>query len=228
LDNTVKVTKGDNTAATFSAGEVDNKTSTTVTSMKINGARNKQRSRSHAAIITCKNSYATARMIWEQAGSRIADAEWVYRSALSYGGLGVTKGALSSQNRENLILGTRSTATSLMRVEQFIKRYCIQESARVRVSTSVKWGDNDPWSSSGNTRRAWMAPQLVYSFEDVGQPKNGQRGLPLQTVNFAMLQRLTPCRFDFEVGRHVEANYFGWPDTDFYEEYAAGEEAEYV
>ena len=129
-------------------------------------------------------------------------------------------------------------------MEAFIKRYVLREGAEVTVTTRTQdpsnklgmLGINKPW---------YLAPTLEYRYDlktldmskDTHHEVNstiiynseGRLLITLQRLKsatrlFHCLDRYTPMRFDFEVGRLAEAEYFGWKDSLPEEEFETEEE----
>ncbi|RBA19845.1 hypothetical protein FPRO05_09145 [Fusarium proliferatum] len=100
-------------------------------------------------------------------------AEWLHRSAFSYGGLikGVPN---SSQVPNNLVLGTPDTNTVMMRYEAFVKRLAFhangQHGCTVEVKTEISYpglvGWDADWIGDADHRYTWLAPQLKYGYRN--------------------------------------------------------------
>ncbi|KAL5605755.1 hypothetical protein FOVSG1_005902 [Fusarium oxysporum f. sp. vasinfectum] len=100
-------------------------------------------------------------------------AEWLHRSAFSYGGL--DEGNVdSSQDAINLVLGTPDTNTVMMRYEAFVKRLAYYSNGengdRVVVDTKIAYpaffGRRQNWMGDNNHRYTWLAPKLNYEYQN--------------------------------------------------------------
>ncbi|KAI7764938.1 hypothetical protein LZL87_005651 [Fusarium oxysporum] len=88
-------------------------------------------------------------------------AEWLHRSAFSYGGL--TKGyPNSSQVANNLVLGTPDTNTVMMRQAN------PEQGCTVFVETQINYpalvGSGEEWIGDDQHRYTWLSPELLYGY----------------------------------------------------------------
>ena len=126
-------------------------------------------------------------------------------------------------------------------MEAFIKRYVLGEGAEVIVKTRTQ----DPSNKLGINQVRYLAPTLENTYElktlDMNKITHhkvsciiidnfeGRLVITLQHLKsatrlFHCLDRYTPMRFDIEVGRLAEAEYFGWKDNLPEEEFETEEE----
>ncbi|RKK74302.1 hypothetical protein BFJ69_g8582 [Fusarium oxysporum] len=155
----------------------------------------------------------------EKAKSRRV-AEWLHRSAFSYGGL--TKGVLgSSQVANNLVLGTPDTNTVMMRYEAFVKRLAFhstkgngQKTDTVFVKTEIGYpvlqGLFQHWMANSDHRYTWLAPKLVYEYHnDVGSKPHVEA-----TRDLFPFKRETSMLFQSLLDKSLEAKCWKWPCWD--------------
>ncbi|KAG8834362.1 hypothetical protein FRC18_002166 [Serendipita sp. 400] len=153
-------------------------------------------------------------------------AEWLHRSAWSYGGLSSTTNTIrrpqSSQAMCNLVIGTCEANTMMLRVETFVKRlahYATKESERtgksVKVTTTIKnpsgkdWR-GPKWMKTANSTYAWFVPQLVYTVNWI--PASG---VPIiYQVTFETFSRRIPTRLELQLDELFENIHYGWDTTD--------------
>ncbi|KAF4437590.1 hypothetical protein FACUT_5522 [Fusarium acutatum] len=96
-------------------------------------------------------------------------AEWLHRSAFSYGGHvdGIPN---NSQTANNLVLGTPDTNTVMMRYEAFVKRLAIFSNNgqdTVVVETAIDYStleQSGRWMGNDNRRYTWLAANLKYRY----------------------------------------------------------------
>ncbi|KAF5625565.1 hypothetical protein F25303_11297 [Fusarium sp. NRRL 25303] len=98
-------------------------------------------------------------------------AEWLHRSAFSYGGL-IQGEPNSSQVANNLVLGTPDTNTVMMRYEAFVKRLAFhandQHGCTVVVETHIEYPALEGWNENwiGANQYTWLAPDLFYRYQN--------------------------------------------------------------
>ncbi|KAF5701765.1 hypothetical protein FGLOB1_10000 [Fusarium globosum] len=98
-------------------------------------------------------------------------AEWLHRSAFSYGGL-IQGDPNSSQVPNNLVLGTPDTNTVMMRYEAFVKRLAFhannQHGCTVVVETQIEYPALEGWNENwiGANQYTWLAPDLFYRYHN--------------------------------------------------------------
>ncbi|CAJ0550009.1 Ff.00g099390.m01.CDS01 [Fusarium sp. VM40] len=96
-------------------------------------------------------------------------AEWLHRSAFSYGGF-INGIANSSQNANNLVLGTPHTNTVMVRYEAFVKRLATFSNNRqgtVIGNTEINYPavtDPNGWMGKDHHRYTWLADNLHYRY----------------------------------------------------------------
>ncbi|KAH8728001.1 hypothetical protein GQ44DRAFT_769538 [Phaeosphaeriaceae sp. PMI808] len=141
-------------------------------------------------------------------------AEWLHKSAFSFGGLGDRSGVASSQVVDNMILGTATANTAILRVKDFIKRWVIRTSGKAVVNTEVAHFAVD----FGDIKPGWMGDELLYSFTCY-QPNSTTPAYPETKIKFRMREVVKPLRLDFELGRLFEEYIFKWntplPEDDY-------------
>ncbi|KAK2671308.1 hypothetical protein RAB80_013730 [Fusarium oxysporum f. sp. vasinfectum] len=142
-------------------------------------------------------------------------AEWLHRSAFSYGGL--TPGDLgSSQVANNLVLGSPETNTVMMRYEAFVKRLAIHSNqdggdtvivfTRINYPTLVGW--NQDWVQ--NAQYTWLAPELEYRYNN----SNTSSPYVSDTRWFYPMQRQTAMLFEALLDKSMEFLCWKWPCWD--------------
>ncbi|KAH7473649.1 hypothetical protein FOMA001_g12660 [Fusarium oxysporum f. sp. matthiolae] len=147
-------------------------------------------------------------------------AEWLHRSAFSYGG--IDRGVLaSSQVANNLVLGTPDTNTVMMRYEAFVKRLALHSVKQNGVKTDTVVVKTDimypflqapllHWMANDHHRYTWLAPILLYRYENTpnSRPHVVERRelYPLRRVNSMLFQAL--------LDKSLEAICWNWPCWD--------------
>ncbi|KAJ7772403.1 hypothetical protein B0H16DRAFT_1769223 [Mycena metata] len=142
-------------------------------------------------------------------------AEWLHRSAYSYGGLeGVSPRPWTSQSPGNLIFGTKETNTMMLRcdivallalmltlpdrTEMFVKRLIGNADVEVKVQTElVPFGVD--------IAHCWLAEKLKYTYKVIATDTLNSRlhNLTL-TVEFMPFARVLPTKFDAYLDEAVE------------------------
>ncbi|KAL9607679.1 MAG: hypothetical protein Q9167_007429 [Letrouitia subvulpina] len=214
------------TSASIRLGDWNVPTETTVTRLKINSARNLTRMPNQERVMGIASNAVSTDHVREcmislmHVKSRQLEmfggkwVQWLHRSAFSYGGLGESSvSATTPQHLQNLVLGTKATNTDMLRTEEFIKRYVLREKMEVIVTTKTQ----DPYNELGENKACWLAPILKYSFKLKNPDLSKAKSFRPRTIYFESLRLTTLLRFDFELGRLKEAEYFGW-DTVLVEE----------
>ncbi|SCO56415.1 uncharacterized protein FFMR_13571 [Fusarium fujikuroi] len=143
-------------------------------------------------------------------------AEWLHRSAFSYGG-GITSGGQLStpQIPNNLVLGSPETNTLMMRYESFVKRVVLFGNKRngdvVKVTTNITYphglvGWQQNWVGDIFHQYTWLAPELSYSYENMvlSNPHISQRR-PIYPMN-----RETAMLFETLLDKSMEEKCWGW------------------
>ncbi|KDR78716.1 hypothetical protein GALMADRAFT_223966 [Galerina marginata CBS 339.88] len=101
------------------------RTGTSLTPHKTNAAIGQPRGKTQAAVMNNKSATSLAEIFgWPPNASDKTwkkQAEWLHRSAFSYGGLGVPAIHSTSQTVNNLIFGTKEANTLMMRAESTVK-----------------------------------------------------------------------------------------------------------
>ncbi|CAE6446059.1 unnamed protein product [Rhizoctonia solani] len=140
-------------------------------------------------------------------------AEWLHRSAFSFGGLGVKRlSAENSQQVKNLIFGSVEANTSMIRAENTMKRLAIKTSEVLnlapesevilgRVRTSAELVQSN--SQTGD-RCIWLASKLKYGMEFDASLLSQNLGVIQRTVKFDPFSRKVPLRFEVQLDEMVE------------------------
>lgn len=76
-------------------------------------------------------------------------SQWLHRSAFSYGGLDPNKGVNSSQNVDNLVLGSQATNTEMLRSVKLVQ---------LRGDKETNHSIIPGWSISSNCTAPWKIP----------------------------------------------------------------------
>ncbi|KAF2017136.1 hypothetical protein BU24DRAFT_478162 [Aaosphaeria arxii CBS 175.79] len=204
---------GGNEEIELPLADIGDTTRTEITKLKLNAARGKPRNPTQARAMRIGSNAAAQPTFKPENGPKttITDVEWLHRSAFSYGGLGAGLRLESSQDLKNLFLGTKATNTAMLRVEQLIKHYVIHKDKTVVVTTETEDKSN-PLLHTAN----WLAPVLLYRFNIPDDHLGGNFEL-----KFDARARLTPLRYDLELGELIDRDYFKYDkelDLDLYEE----------
>jgi len=180
-------------------------TITLITPLKINLARKFKRSPTQIEVMNGNSAADIAIYAWKQASFKFG-AEWLHRSAYSYGGLNTAAKPNSSQVMENLVLGSEETNTRMLRYETFIKRFVArQKVASVNLTTTLVYGGD--WQ---RPRYAWCAPKLRYVWEtNLGSKPLNDRTTS-GDVEFNLAERKVPMIFEMLLDRVVEDKVYGW------------------
>ncbi|KAJ8064929.1 hypothetical protein OCU04_007233 [Sclerotinia nivalis] len=143
-------------------------------------------------------------------------AEWLHRSARSFGGrdnADVPGQLANTQAVENLVLGTVETNTTMLRHEMFIKRYV--SNAKVTSSdqtTSLKVTTRLHHASSPNSRigggltSLWFGHHLVYKFRATRK----EQAQIIKCKVFRPFDRRVPLRLEGELDIMMEELMYGW------------------
>ncbi|KAJ6474786.1 hypothetical protein C8R45DRAFT_1102938 [Mycena sanguinolenta] len=135
----------------------------------------------------------------KQLSNGLWPAEWLHRSAFSFGGLGTDDGYESSQTRANLVLGISESNTYMVLLENTISDYVTRTNKSGTLTTTIKYNytkdpDSTPWKGKGYT---WLAPTLEYKFSldnpivyKTTPPTPPIRGFTANVETFSL--RLTP------------------------------------
>ncbi|MCJ1352089.1 MAG: hypothetical protein MMC33_002073 [Icmadophila ericetorum] len=197
-------------------GDFEHETSTTVTRLKVNLARNMTRDPTQAEVMGIGSDDA-AMNVWQHSIGSIDDAEWLRRSAFSYGGLGDKRSsASSSQVREKHVPRHQSHE---YRHDQVRRNFLF-----LRRALLNRWPpeSKNPKQVLKTSQATWLALVLEYNFASSSALNKFQP----QTLQFDARQRLTQMRFEFELGRLVDANYFGWELKTVEEDFETPKESE--
>ncbi|KAG8810485.1 hypothetical protein FRC17_002918 [Serendipita sp. 399] len=186
-------------------------TVTKLTETSINIAKNYKRKPSQIAAMGNWSPNDFVRDWWNiEKGEKAA--EWLHRSAWSYGGL-YDNGKVdpqSSQVMRNLVIGTHETNTMMIRVEIFVKRLAQYATKNgkppVTVTVTTRNGGHDGFSQL----YSWYCPKLVYNVKSSA----GSLVLVDQTYEFFTLQRRLPTRFELELDELFERMVYEWKESD--------------
>ncbi|KAJ7717476.1 hypothetical protein B0H16DRAFT_1476090 [Mycena metata] len=203
-------------------------TITQVTAAKVRMAKMQPRITSQQRVMGGSATVVAEAFGWKDAKNKndnaMGKAEWLHRSAYSYGGLGT--GVVmpsSSQDPGNLIFGTKETNTLMLRTEIFIKRFT--KRADVKVHTEVVPFIDKAGKPIGPP---WLAKQLKYTYWATAKDpkiKNVRTLLlfPLITepaqwalkVEFLPFARILPTKFELYLDLLVgKALYKDAPQED--------------
>ncbi|EMD31053.1 hypothetical protein CERSUDRAFT_127659, partial [Gelatoporia subvermispora B] len=151
---------------------VELSTITIGTTKKVLGSISEKRKKSQQAVMSGVSASQVARVLWrprKEPGCRApVVAEWLHRSAFSFGGLGFpgdweVHDAQSSQHGKNLVFGTSEANTHMLRYESVIKDAIaltrgVYTQNKFEVDTSLmSLDDNEPYS-------CWYSPYLDYYY----------------------------------------------------------------
>ncbi|KAG8822237.1 hypothetical protein FRC17_009610 [Serendipita sp. 399] len=139
-------------------------------------------------------------------------AEWLHRSAWSYGGL-YNNGKVdpqSSQVMRNLVIGTHETNTMMIRVEIFVKRLAQYATQNGKPPVTVTVTTRNGVHGKDSQRYSWYCPKLVYNV------KSSEDSLVFldQTYEFFPFQRRLPTRFELELDELFERMVYEWKESD--------------
>ncbi|KAG8756165.1 hypothetical protein FRC14_003306 [Serendipita sp. 396] len=144
-------------------------------------------------------------------------AEWLHRSAWSYGGLHNSEQSekvdpQSSQVMSNLIIGTHEANTMMIRDEIFVKRLVEyakdgdDKDIKVHVTTTLQemFADDVP-------KYGWSCTKLQYEVEALGTSKPPAKF----TSYFFPFTRRLPTRLELDLDELFESLIYGWGDSNF-------------
>ncbi|KAG8842596.1 hypothetical protein FRB91_004082 [Serendipita sp. 411] len=151
---------------------------------------------------------------WWKLGQKEKAAEWLHRSAWSYGGLydGGKLNPQSSQVMSNLVIGTHEANTLMIRHEIFVKRLAeygkdpANKGVTVQVTTSLH-----KMFEETLPEYAWFCPRLHYKVETLGTPDVAANF----TYDFYLLDRRLPTRLELDLDELLERLAYGWGNSDF-------------
>ncbi|KIM40635.1 hypothetical protein M413DRAFT_28428 [Hebeloma cylindrosporum] len=195
-------------------------TNSTITAKNVSAARNYPRGSTQAEIMG-QSANALANKVWcdsaqdcDSAGhvcTFSGEAEWLHRSAFSFGGIS-GRGPKSSQVRENLVLGTKETNTKMIREEEFIKRFVRKTGQDVKLITSLK-ADPDP---DGNKDLAIRLNYVTTLPIPLSSNKKGEKARAeaahgkIEKSFFSLLERKFPTLFEVLLDVEVEKVVYRW------------------
>ncbi|KAI1055803.1 hypothetical protein LB506_009203 [Fusarium annulatum] len=199
-------------------------TTTHVSSINVNAAaKNPKRNPTQDKCVAQKGCSANVAMsvIYPGLYPNSADAkkkrvaEWLHRSAFSYGGL--TPGDLrSSQVANNLVLGSPQTNTVMMRYEAFVKRLAFHANKNhgdtVIVFTKIHYQNLVGWNHNWiqNAQYTWLAPRLEYRYENTATSSPYVSA----TRYFYPMERQTAMLFESLLDKSLENLCWDWPCWD--------------
>ncbi|KAI0861245.1 hypothetical protein F4860DRAFT_514016 [Xylaria cubensis] len=181
-------------------------TITRITQGRIESAGNFPRCKTQAAVMGGVSATEVARKIWPNINhTRVA--EWLHRSAYSYGGLETVKiHPDTSQTVENLMFGTYEAYLKRMapRLEKYAKNLNTETEKdyfAITLETTPKppAGWNDPIPS-------WLVAGLDYKWEI---PIGSEGSKATQKHCFNTFSRSYPMRFEVEMDKCFEDYFFG-------------------
>ncbi|KAJ7785144.1 hypothetical protein DFH07DRAFT_763754 [Mycena maculata] len=130
-------------------------TKTLITEFKVAVAARHPRVRSQLQVMGASAADVAQKLGWDEPTGK---AEWLHRSAYSYGGLGGESARpWTSQKTGNLIFGTKETNTMMLRTEMFLKRLTLR--GNVRVKTELI-----PFDVT-EKKYVWLAQKLKYTYK---------------------------------------------------------------
>ncbi|KAG8814484.1 hypothetical protein FRC19_001709 [Serendipita sp. 401] len=184
-------------------------TTTTVTQLSISTVRNFKRTPDQIGAMGKVSPNVLVGAWWNGDGPKEDKvAEWLHRSAWSYGGL-ATGGKMdpqTSQTMSNLIIGTHETNTMMIRYEIFVKRLAHYTNLPVTVVTIILNED-----LITRPTYAWCCSRLRYV---VSTP--GPSTFPVNfSVVFEPFSRRLPTRFELDLDELLESLAYGWKDSSF-------------
>ncbi|KAG8822238.1 hypothetical protein FRC17_009611 [Serendipita sp. 399] len=144
-------------------------TVTKVTEASINIVKNYKREPSQIVVVGNLSPNDFVRKWWNVRKGEKA-AEWLHRSAWSYGGL-YQNGKVdpqSSQDVRNLIIGTHETNTMMLRVELFVKRLAQYATERDDSPITVTVTTQNANDGEETQQYAWYCPRLIYTVQTAG------------------------------------------------------------
>ncbi|KAF8305445.1 hypothetical protein DL93DRAFT_2089546 [Clavulina sp. PMI_390] len=153
-----------------------------------------------------------AKIFWEKNDKGNIDcagmAEWLHRSAWSFGGVTTDPG--SSQTQENLIFGTVQCNTAMIRYEGFLKRMAERNrSSKLTTKPYLDFNDDDDLvekdkklavSDLGRDYR-WLASHLKYSYIIPGGLSHASQA---DHVDFDVFSLMVPTRMEAILDEIIE------------------------
>ncbi|KAF7865452.1 hypothetical protein EAF04_006427 [Stromatinia cepivora] len=144
-------------------------------------------------------------------------AEWLHRSARSFGGrdnADVPGQLANTQAVENLVLGTVETNTTMLRHEMFIKRYVHNakvgpgdQTASMKVTTRLHHASSPNSRIGGGLTSLWFGHHLVYKFKS---KERGASPIINRCKVFRPFDRRVPLRLEGELDIMMEGLIYGW------------------
>ncbi|KAI9649433.1 hypothetical protein NHQ30_002009 [Ciborinia camelliae] len=199
-------------------GEGAEGTITTVSSASSQAAAGIKRELSQKQVMSNLSANVILKLLFREDpyDKRQLRAEWLHRSARSFGGRSNAEipGQLSNtQDIENLVLGTVETNTTMLRYEMFIKRYvhnakvgCGDKPATMQVTTRlIHASSKDKRIESGLTS-LWFGHHLLYKFES---EKLADLKID-DIIVFHPFDRRVPLRLEGELDIMMEELIYGW------------------
>ncbi|KAG8818865.1 hypothetical protein FRC19_010266 [Serendipita sp. 401] len=182
-------------------------TVTEVTKSKVNVVKNYKRNPDQVGAMGGLSPNDLVRKWWGM-GEKELGAEWLHRSAWSYGGLASSGGfdPQSSQVMSNLIIGTHEANTMMLRYEIFVKRLAQFTGVPVRVTTTIQQLLKNELPSVG-----WYSPRLLYKVETPGSSNVAANF----TTQFVTIDRRLPTRLELDLDELFERLVYNWGDSDF-------------
>ncbi|KAI0553267.1 hypothetical protein F4679DRAFT_600209 [Xylaria curta] len=187
-------------------------TITRITQRRIESTGNFPRCKTQAAVMGGVSATEVARKMWPDI-NRTRIAEWLHRSAYSYGGIGTVKTHPdTSQTVENLVFGTFEANTSMIRYEEYLKRMARRlekYSESLDTKTEKEYFaitlETTPKPLKGWDSPSWLVAGLDYKWEI----PIGSKGIrATQEHHFSTFSRSYPMRFEVEMDQCFEDYFF--------------------
>ncbi|KAF5021543.1 hypothetical protein F66182_6425 [Fusarium sp. NRRL 66182] len=182
-------------------------TRTSITSNRTTIATNQPRCKTQAAVMNGHSAGSIAKQLCNFEGARTA--EWLHRSAYSFGGIDVKGpngkdvhgGPDSSQEPGNLVFGTYECNTNMIRYESFLKRLACDLHVEVVLRTSVQciYKQDIPW----------LASTLFYTWEF--KLKEDGDDVCVQRQAFDLFSQMYPSLYEVEMDEEFDKRWMKSP-----------------
>ncbi|KAG8821847.1 hypothetical protein FRC17_009715 [Serendipita sp. 399] len=189
-------------------------TTTKVTRAAVNITKSYKRKPDQVGAMGGTSPNELVKPIWKLKDGEKA-AEWLHRSAWSFGGLdqGGAMDPQSSQVMYNLMIGTSETNTMMIRHEIFVKRvaqYAKDKTTGKGVQVQVKT-KLQKFMEEAPPEYGWATPRLTYEVKTLGDPDVPVDGI----FNFYPFQRRLPTRLEIALDELFETLAYSWGGSDF-------------
>ncbi|KAH9934494.1 uncharacterized protein BXZ73DRAFT_100684 [Epithele typhae] len=197
-----------------------------VTAEKIYGAQGRRRqARSQAAVMNGVSATEVANKLWGSPGHDMVDtaeartldlswydvtdiiSQWLHRVAFRFGGLGDDINPFSSQNKCNLVFGTKECNTHMLRAENAITKFilkCPDASSGLLITENILVGTVDHMQADGSV----VVDTIPGWFKKAWDDTPGTMWWLSMRLNYAFNIDLNPQHINLTINARVDFDPF--------------------